>query len=205
MRKQTKRAALIAQRNTMALRKGAKVKVAVSSASLDKPGSPTRFTSLKDKKQRRLRHRDSNHANGPSCNDDSSCVDTFVSDLTPSSSTLDLHSLGSETMYTQEDEDDQSDIDLFQEQTERPMVVNFQSKDILRIMSELKTDFKDANRDDDGTLLHPVLQDLKSMFLNTSSGNNKGDKELNTRLDIANNFLRSGDFYKANIQYQVSF
>ena len=186
MRKQPKRAALIAQRNVTFLRKRQKLRSAVSSAD----NSAAR-NNLRDNREVICLNRG---------NDALKPKDSMVSSLTPSSSTLDLHSLESESFFSFED-DEQATVLL----DEQPLVTDFQNRDILQTMSELKVDFKDANRDKDDSLLPRFLQDIKSMVFETTYASDE-EKQIVEHLDKATDYLWKGaDVCKAEIQYQVRF
>ncbi len=174
MRKQPKRAELIARRNTTTFRKRAKLKAAISNADKCAVRNPL-------KGEREVHCLDNGH--GLSC---------MVSDLTSSSSTLDSLSSESESFYTQDDQETEKS-------NERPLITDFQSKDILQVMSALKLDFKEANRDKNDTMLPPFLQDLLFEITNYS----KDDQKIVAFLDKATYFLWNEDMCKAEIQYQV--
>ena len=188
MRKQPKRAPLLAYRNKNTLSKRAKLKKMAKVSNADNivilnprliNGGRSGFPEKVD----RLYFKDS-----------------IVSSITSlSSATLDSHSsMETESRCSQNDQVSE----LYEEQ---PLIItHFQSRNIIETMSALEVYFKDVSRDEhrNDSLLPLFLEDIISIF-GFSNYINKDEQIIISNIQKATDCLRADDFLQAEKHYQV--
>lgn len=178
MRRQPKRAGLIAERSKAALRKRRAVLLSTF------PKVDGQLIRLKakdggDKNERRIKSRGS-----------------MLSSLTPSTtSTLDLQTLSSNSF---EDEDDEI------QRKEMPIIKNLYAvdDDIFLILPALNKEFLDVQRNAFGSGALASFRGTLTTFI-SSSYETPTERKLNSLLKAANDYLWCGNFSGAEAKYKV--